>query len=59
MSITSRMVDEHEMEYFDYEQFHRVQYNLLNDYYSNEEEYLADIFFEQCRNEDEFDEEEE
>ena len=60
MSITSRMVDEHEMGYFDYEQFHREQYNILNDY---DEEYQAHLLFEQCRNEeyedDGIDEEEE
>jgi len=59
MSITSRMVEEHEMVHFNYENFHKEQYNILNDY--DEEEYLAHLFFEQCRNEeyedDEFDEE--
>lgn len=61
MSITSRMVEEHEMVHFDYEQFHIEQHNILYDY--NEKEYLAHLFFEQCKNEeyenDEFDEEEE
>jgi len=53
------MVEEHEMVHFNYENFHKEQYNILNDY--DEEEYLAHLFFEQCRNEeyedDEFDEE--
>jgi len=61
MSITSKMVEEHEMAHFDYEQFHREQYNILNDY--DEEEYQAHLLFEQCRNEeyedDGIDEEEE
>jgi hypothetical protein len=43
------MVDEHEMEYFDYEQYHIEQHNLLNDY--EEEEYQVHLLFEQCRNE--------
>lgn len=49
MSITSRMVDEYEMVHFDYENFHKEQYNISHDY--NQEEYLDHLFFEQCRNE--------